>query len=74
MDSGSLTGDTRMRDLGQSKQGQKETDKSNVDSRELRIRSTRLKYKKGGTGKIQMKHGSEGSPGKLSVHRERSGE
>ena len=74
MDSGGLTGDTRMRDLGQSKQGQKETDKSNVDARELRIQSTRLKYKEGGTGKIQMKRGSEGSLGKLSIHRERSGE
>ena len=49
------------------------TDKSNVDSRELRIQSIRLKYKEGGTGKIQMKYGSAGSPGKLSVHRERSG-
>ena len=47
---------------------------SNVDSGELRVQCTRLKYKEGGTGKIQMKHRSEGSPGKLSVYRERLGE
>ena len=50
------------------------TDKSNVDSGELRVQCTRLKYKEGGTGKIQMKHRSEGSLGKLSIHRERLGE
>ena len=67
-------GDTRMGELGQSKRGQKETDKSNIDSGELRVQHTRLKYKEGRTGKIQMKHGSEGSLGKLSIYRERSGE
>ena len=71
MDSSSLMGDTTERDLDQSKRWIK---RSNIDSRELRIQSTRLKYKEGGTGKIQMKCGSEGSPGKLSIHRERSGE
>ena len=70
-DSSSLTGDTRERDLDQSKRWIK---RSSVDSRELRIQSTRLKYEEGRTGKIQMKHGSEGSPGKLSIHRERLGE
>ena len=57
--------------VGSSKRWARE---SNVDSRELRVQCTRLKYKEGGTGKIPMKHGSEGSPGKLSVHRERLGE
>ena len=50
------------------------TDKGNVDSGELRVQCTRLKYKEGGTGKIQMKHRSAESLGKLSIHRERSGE
>ena len=48
-DSGSLMKDTRDKDLSQSKRGARE---SNVDSGELRIQSTRLKYKEGGTGKI----------------------
>ena len=48
-DSGGLMKDTRDKDLSQSKRGARE---SNVDSRELRIQSTRLKYKEGGTGKI----------------------
>ena len=33
---------------------------SNVDSGELCIQNTRLKYNEGGTGKIQMKHESKG--------------
>ena len=60
-DSGGLTGGTRTRDLGQSKRGQKGVDISNVDSGELWVQSTRLKYNEGRTGKIQMKHKSEGS-------------
>ena len=50
------------------------TEKSNIDSGELRVQCTRLKYKEGRTGKIQMKYRSKGSLGKLSVHRERLGE
>ena len=42
-------GDTRVRRL---RGGARRADKSNVDSGELRIQSTRLKYKEGGTGKI----------------------
>ena len=38
MDPSSLTGDTRVRDLGQSKRGQKEADKSNVDSEDTKYR------------------------------------
>ena len=38
MDPGGLTGDTRMRDLGQSKRGQKEADKSNIDSKDMKYR------------------------------------
>ena len=70
-DTGSRTGDTREKDLDQSERWIK---RSNVDSGELRVQGTRLKYKEGRIGKIQMKHGSKGSPGKLSIHRERSGE
>ena len=38
MDPSNLTGDTRVRDLGQSKRGQKEADKSNVDSEDTKYR------------------------------------
>ena len=44
----------RERDLDQSKRWIK---RSNVDSRELRIQSTRLKYKEGRTGKMCHCHG-----------------
>ena len=44
--------DTRDEDLSQSRGGQEKADKSNVDSGELRIQSTRLKYKEGRTGKV----------------------
>ena len=48
MDSGGPSRDTGTEVLDQAER----TERSNVDSGELRIQSTRLKYKEGGTGKI----------------------